>query len=255
MLAQFLSVAHSSHVAWDLLAAIARDESNLGTIRGAFAGRHIGLHGSAAQTLPTLAAWLASHGASWNAARPFASLAALQSYYGSAERADRVAALAAYYWAIGPSGATSGLAADQPSLERSVLGDKTVRIYAAGLRDINQHRIDTRVLMTIRYLDAAFGRVTVTSLISGAPIFTTGGGVSAHVFGRAVNITALGKTPILNNQGPATVTERAIRLLLMLPRDVAPRQIISLMALGGGRTPNTGSFAMPDATDHIQISY
>ena len=50
------------------------------------------------------------------------------------------------------------------------------------------------------------------------------------------------------------MTERAVRLLLMLPGDVAPRQIISLMDLDG-TTGNAGSFALPDHADHIHIGY
>ena len=61
-------------------------------------------------------------------------------------------------------------------------------------------------------------------------------------------------TPIEGHQGPGTVTERAVRLLLMLPKDMAPRQIISLMDLDG-TTGNTGSFALPDHADHIHIGY
>ena len=37
-------------------------------------------------------------------------------------------------------------------------------------------------------------------------------------------------------------------------RDVAPRQIISLMDLDG-TTGNAGSFALPDHADHIHIGY
>ena len=45
-----------------------------------------------------------------------------------------------------------------------------------------------------------------------------------------------------------------MRLLLMLPKDVQPRQIISLMDLDGP-TGNQGSFALPDHYNHIHIGY
>src|SRR6185312_4227373 len=109
-------------------------------------------------------------------------------------------------------------------------------------------RVDPRVLMAVRYLEAAFGTVRVSSLISGHPIFTTSGAVSAHVFGRAADVAELDGVQIEGHQGPGTVTERAVRLLLMLPKDIAPRQIISLMDLDGP-TGNTGSFALPDHHD------
>ena len=108
--------------------------------------------------------------------------------------------------------------------------------------------------MAIRYLQASFGSVSVSCLISGHSVFTTSGNVSAHIFGRAVDISGVGGTSILGHQGPQTVTERAVRLLLMLPGDVAPRQIISLMDLDG-TTGNAGSFALPDHADHIHVGY
>ena len=96
--------------------------------------------------------------------------------------------------------------------------------------------------------------VRISCLISGHSYLTDSGNVSAHVFGRAVDVAAVGGVDILGHQGPGTVTERAVRLLLMLPRQVAPKQIISLMDLDGP-TGNTGSFALPDHYDHIHVGY
>jgi len=129
-----------------------------------------------------------------------------------------------------------------------------VKVYDGGRSDLQLHRIDPRVEMAVRYLQASFGSVSVSCLISGHSVFTSSGNVSAHIFGRAADIAAVGGTPIFGHQGPQTVTERAVRLLLMLPKDVAPRQVISLMDLDGA-TGNTGSFALPDHADHIHIGY
>ena len=176
------------------------------------------------------------------------------AYFGSKDAGERAAALAAYYWAVGADGVTRGLAAASTSLGDALLSAKTVTVYAGGRADLDQGRIDPRVEMAIRYLQASFGSVGVSCLISGHPVFTTSGNVSAHIFGRAVDVSTVGGTPILGHQGPDTVTERAVRLLLMLPGDVAPRQIISLMDLDG-TTGNAGSFALPDHADHIHIGY
>ncbi|MEA2467343.1 MAG: hypothetical protein QOJ57_1469 [Thermoleophilaceae bacterium] len=206
------------------------------------------------QSLTAAGKWLKSHGATANSAKPFASEKALAAYLGSKDAGERAAALAAYYWAVGTTGVTRGLADASITLGTELLAAKQVSIYGAGRADLQQNRIDPRVEMTIRYLQASFGSVSVSSLITGHGVFTTSGNVSAHIFGRAVDIAAVGDTPILGHQGPRTVTERAVRLLLMLPGDIAPRQIISLMDLDG-TTGNAGSFALPDHADHIHIGY
>ena len=108
--------------------------------------------------------------------------------------------------------------------------------------------------MTLRLLEARFGSIGVSCLISGHPIFTTSGNVSAHIFGRAVDVSHLGGENVTGHMGPDSRTEKAIRLLLMLPTEVEARQIISLMDLDGP-TGNTGSFAMADHNDHIHVGF
>ena len=235
-LTQLKQVARRTGVAWTVLASAQR----LGLKKG--------------QSLTKAGKWLKSHGATGNAAKPFASEKALAAYFGSKDGGERAAALAAYYWAVGTTGVTRGLAEASTSLGDELLASKKVSLYGGGRADLEQHRIDPRVEMAIRYLQASFGSVSVSCLISGHSVFTTSGNVSAHIFGRAVDISGVGGTSILGNQGPQTVTERAVRLLLMLPGDVAPRQIISLMDLDG-TTGNAGSFALPDHADHIHIGY
>ncbi len=248
------SVGRRAGVAWPVLAAVARVESNLGLERGAFAGRRLGATGGPRHSLPVLAAWLKAHGASARVARPFESEDALRQYFGNAEQAERVAALAAYYYAVGTAGTEQGLAEAQRALEAAVLESEDVHTYAGGASDVELHRIDPRVLMVVRYLQASFGSVRVSSLITGHRVFSASGNVSAHVFGRAVDIAELGGVNIIDHQGPGSITERAVRLLLMLPKEVAPRQIISLIDLDGP-TSNTGSFALADHWDHIHVGY
>jgi hypothetical protein len=64
----------------------------------------------------------------------------------------------------------------------------------------------------------------------------------------------VGGQSVAGHQGPGTVTDRTVRLLLMLPKSVRPRQVISLMDLDGP-TGNTGSFALPSQTQSIHIGY
>jgi hypothetical protein len=69
------------------------------------------------------------------------------------------------------------------------------------------------------------------------------------VHGLAVDVAALGNVPIAGNQWPGGLTERAVRDILLLPAEVQPRQVISLLGLGGA------SFPQADHADHIHVGY
>jgi hypothetical protein len=164
---------------------------------------------------------------------------------------DRVAALATYVQALGTQTILTGLDASHDQLAHQVLADSRVQIYPGGRDDVAAGRVDVRILAVIEYLAQANGEVSVSCLISGHSRFVHGrpGVVSAHVYGRAVDISAVGNTPILGHQGTGSVTERTIEQILALPASVEPAQVISLMTLGGP------SFALPDHYNHIHIGY
>jgi hypothetical protein len=110
-------------------------------------------------------------------------------------------------------------------------------------------RVDVRVLAMIAYLRETFGQVTVSSLISGHRLYSRPGVVSAHIPGRAVDIAALGGVSIHGNQQPGGITERAVREILFAPAEIMPRQVISLLGMGGP------SFPMGDHHDHIHLGW
>jgi len=164
---------------------------------------------------------------------------------------ERAVALATYVQALGTDTILRGLDASKSQLEQQVLNDSRVQIYPAGRGDVTSGKLDVRVLAMIEYLAEANGEVSVSCLISGHSLYVAGrpGVVSAHVYGRAVDISAVGSVPILGHQGPGTVTERTIQQILALPSTVEPKQVISLMTLGGP------SFALADHYNHIHIGY
>ena len=123
--------------------------------------------------------------------------------------ADRVLALAGYHRAVGLDGLERGLAAVRQDLVDRTLASRRVAIYPAGRADIEQGRIDSRVLVLLLYLGDRHGSVTVSSLQSGHGIFTKSGNLSNHTLGRAADISALGGVPIVGHQGPGGVTEQA----------------------------------------------
>ena len=73
--------------------------------------------------------------------------------------------------------------------------------------------------------------------------------MAAHIYGRAVDIADVGGISIFGHQEPGGITERAVRAILLLPSELQPKQVISLLGLGGP------SFALANHYDHIHIGY
>jgi hypothetical protein len=194
-------------------------------------------------TLRRLATRLASNGPARG------DWARIVSYSGDTSFADKAAALARYDRAVGLRGLVRGLEAAKKGIATRLLSDRNVSIYEAGRNDIVQNKVDVRVLTVVAYLRETFGQVTVTSLISGHRLYARPGVISAHIAGHAVDIAGLGDTPIQGHQEPGGITERAVREILFLPAEVMPRQVISLLGMGGP------SFPMADHYNHIHIGF
>jgi hypothetical protein len=163
--------------------------------------------------------------------------------------ADRAAALASYYRAVGLESLVTGLEQAKGRLVERLLADDRVAIYPAGRADLAAGRIDVRIVVLLSYLAERHGTVTVSSLFSGHRRFARVGVVSAHVYGHAVDISAVGGLAIAGNQRPGGLTEAAVRSILLLPAELQPQQVISLLGLGGP------SFPLADHGDHIHVGY
>jgi hypothetical protein len=171
------------------------------------------------------------------------------AYSGDSRFADKATALAHWDRAIGLDALVNGLEASKAAIASKVLSDPNISIYAGGRNDIVQNKIDVRVLAVIAYLRESFGSVTVSCLLSGHRLYARPGVISAHIYGRAVDISAVGGIPIMGHQQPGGITERAVREILLLPQEDMPRQVISLLGLGGP------SFPLADHYNHIHIGY
>lgn len=161
----------------------------------------------------------------------------------------RATALAHYNRAVGRLGLVHGLSAVSERLQRRVLRSQRLRIYAGGREDVRAGRVDVRVLTLLLYLGRRFEPVAVSSLISGHSFFTAGGRPSNHAFGQAVDVSELAGTPLLGNQRPGELAERALRSILLMPRELQAEELISLFDLGGP------SFAASDHADHFHIGF
>ena len=164
---------------------------------------------------------------------------------------ERAVALDRYLQALGPQTILEGLDNARTRLELQVLNDSRLQIYPGGRNDISAHRIDVRVLALLEYLAQVHGEVTVSCLTSGHSYYVDGrpGVVSAHIFGRAVDIAAVAGVSILGHQEPGGITDQTVLEILALPESVLPRQVISLLTLGGP------SFALADHANHIHVGY
>jgi hypothetical protein len=193
--------------------------------------------------LNTLAKGLRVRGAAdseWNAALALS---------GRTSFADRVVAVARYNRAVGLGALIKGLEAAKPRLTQELLTDSRADIYGGGRDDMVNGRVDVRVIVLIKYLAETYGQVTVSSLFSGHRKYARPGVVSAHIYGQAVDIASLGGLPIMGHQEPGGITEKAVRAILLLPTELQPRQVISLLGLGGP------SFPMGNRDEHIHVGY
>ena len=228
---QLVAQSRAAHVDWALVLAVLRAKGQNGRAPASVAQLH------------SLSFKLASVGGRAN------GWAAALAYSSQAPFADRVVALRHYYRAVGMPSLVYGLLSQKRDLEDRVLHDSRLSIYPGGRNDVATHKVDVRVLAVMLYLADTYHSVIVSCLISGHHLYARPGVISAHIFGRAVDIAALNGESIYGHQQPGGITEQAVRSLLLLPPEMMPAQIISLLGLGGP------SFPLANHYDHIHIGY
>jgi hypothetical protein len=137
-------------------------------------------------------------------------------------------------------------------LQRFVLADQRLSIYACGRSDISGGVVDRRVLEVLEYLAYDGLHATVSALRCGHSYLTTSGNVSEHSSGSAVDIAAINGTPIVGHQGAGSITDRTIRAILRLNSGAErPHQIISLMTFRGA----ANTLALADHYNHIHVGF
>jgi hypothetical protein len=223
--------ARNAQVSWSLVLAVLRAEGHRGPVPATQSGLH------------ALTRRLAALGAGSRPTR------AARRLSGSKAFARKVVALEHYNRAVGLYSLVTGLEQAKQRLARLVLDDPRVDIYAGGRDDLSSGLVDVRTIVLIRYLTDVFGQATVSSLHAGHRLYARPGVVSAHVYGLAVDVSVVGRTPIAGHQEPGGITERAVESILLLPAELQPQQVISLLGLGGP------SFPLSDHADHIHVGF
>ncbi len=136
------------------------------------------------------------------------------------------------------------------ALQKRVLADDGLSIYACGREDIATGRIDRRILAMLEFLRSKGFELTISALECGHGFLTTSGNVSEHSSGDAVDISVINGTAVTGHQGPGTMTDELIRDVLALQGTMQPHQVISLEDL-----PGETSIAMADHYDHVHVGY
>jgi membrane-bound lytic murein transglycosylase B len=136
-------------------------------------------------------------------------------------------------------------------LEREVLSDPGIDIYACGRQDIASGIVDKRVLAVLAFLSRSGLKPTVSALRCGHSEYTTSGNVSEHYSGDAVDISEINGISIAAHQGQGTITDTTIRTLLTLQGEFVPHQIISLMQYPGA----SNTLSLPDHWNHIHVGF
>jgi soluble lytic murein transglycosylase-like protein len=140
-------------------------------------------------------------------------------------------------------GATAGdvFLLSKAELQRTVLSDPGITIYACGRHDIASGTIDRRVLAVLAFLSRSGLKPTVTALHCGQSAVTASGGASAAYEGNAVEISAINDIPIAGHQGAGSITDLTVRALLTLPAEFVPASIFSLMRYPGASATHSES--------------
>src|SRR4051812_20470548 len=140
-----------------------------------------------------------------------------------------------------------GAAAHAPPEETvALLHSHNVTFDADGIADLQAGRIDPRVVAVLTDLSHDH-RITVSAMCSDHPQNTTGGSVSNHFYGRAVDIATIDGRPV----GPGNAAAKAIAVALSrLDPSIRPTEIGSPWSL-------SGAAYSPDAEhqNHLHIGF
>jgi murein DD-endopeptidase MepM/ murein hydrolase activator NlpD len=136
------------------------------------------------------------------------------------------------------------------ALQQRVLADEGLDIYQCGREDIEQGRIDRRVLAVLEYLRSKGFTLRISALECGHGILTESGNVSEHSTGDAVDIAEIDGVNVTGHQGPGTLVHELIEDVLQLQGVMQPHQVISLEDF-----PGEVSFAEASHYDHVHIGY
>ncbi len=115
-----------------------------------------------------------------------------------------------------------------------VLRDPGIQLGRCGRQDVQEGRVDKRVLAMLEYLSVSGLKPTVAGLTCpSSPQTALAANASADGAVTALQITAVNGTAVAGHQGPGSIADTTVRKLLMLQGLSRPRRIVSLMSYPG----------------------
>ncbi len=137
-------------------------------------------------------------------------------------------------------------------LEPQVLHGGGVRLGGCARQDVQEGRVDKRVLAMLEYLSVSGLRPTVSGLPCAARTpAALAANAPASASAAAVDITAVNGVPVAGHQGAGSIADTTVRKLLMLQGLARPKRIVSLMSYPGAAATRTS----PNASDAIHVSF
>ncbi len=134
-------------------------------------------------------------------------------------------------------------------LQSAVLGDPEIKLGVCDREQVVAGKVGRRTLALLVFLSRSGLKPTVGELRCGRPVYTAKGLTTSFPPAGTVDIAAINGIPIAGHQGAGTITDIAIRTLLTIPSQFAPKRIVSLMRYPGA--PST--IAAADYSNYIKI--
>jgi murein DD-endopeptidase MepM/ murein hydrolase activator NlpD len=137
-------------------------------------------------------------------------------------------------------------------LEQQVLHDGGIRLGRCGHDDVQEGRVDKRVLALLEYMSVSALKPTVGGLhCPPSTQAASAANAAARSSAVAVKITSVNGIPIAGHQGQGSIADIAVRKLLGLQGASRPQSILSLMSYPGAKV----AVADPAARNAIEVSY
>jgi len=144
------------------------------------------------------------------------------------------------------------LHASSPASSPEGEGDDGIRLGACARQDIQDGRVDKRVLAMLEYLSVSGLRPTVSGLpCAGSTPAAAAAYAPASASSEDVEITAVNGIPIAGHQGPGSIADETVRKLLMLQGLSRPQRIVSLMSYPGA----AAALASPSAAGALHVAF
>jgi murein DD-endopeptidase MepM/ murein hydrolase activator NlpD len=137
-------------------------------------------------------------------------------------------------------------------LEPQVLHDSGIHLGSCARADVQEGRVDKRVLAMLEYLSVSGLRPTASGLpCAGSTPAAAAAYAPASASSVAVDITAINGVPIAGHQGPGSLADETVRKLLMLQGLARPQRVLSSMSYPGA----AAAIDSPTAADAIHVAF